>query len=154
MAAPHPGFLAERLAKVQAVPAEQRGADVRAFIETCRLQADLAEELGLPEVVYTGEWRDYWGRWSAAPALKLFRSHFISPRGDPLMHSPQLQVSAFESVHKRTSYGRTGTLPVDLGRELVELLERDPSLETLAVLAAGLPGVEQGRGWERGVALF
>ena len=49
-----------------------------------------------------------------------------------------------------TSYGRTGTLPSDLGHELKELLEGDPSLEMFAILAAGLPGVTNDRGWEAG----
>ena len=145
-----PGFLAERLAKAAAVPAEQRGADVRAVIETCALQTELAEELGLPEVVSPTVIMERWSRWSAAPALKLARSHLLSPGGNTLLHSPQLHTFATYFLYLRTSYGRTGTLPIDLGPELAELLERDPSLETLAVLAAGLPCVHKDRGWERG----
>ena len=47
---PHPpppgplgGFLADRLAKASAVPAERRSTEVCAFIETCQLQAELVE---------------------------------------------------------------------------------------------------------------
>ena len=154
MAAPAPGFLAERLAKASAVPAEQRSADVRAFIETCRLQAELVEELGLPEVLDESILVALWTRWSAAPALKLVRSHFVSPGGTPLMHPPQPHHLSVIVVYNRISFGRTGTLPSDLGRELTELLEGDPSLEMLAVLAAGLPSVEKERGWGRGASFF
>ena len=65
---------------------------MRAFIETCRLQAELAEELGLPDldqVTSKRESVDLCGRWSAAPALKLLRSHFISP-GVTLKQNPEL----------------------------------------------------------------
>ena len=151
------GFLADRLAKASAVPAEQRSADVRAFIEICRLQAELVEELGLSE--FEGDpqvWRDSWSRWTAAPALKLLRSHFISP-GEPLRHSPQLHNFAACNVYMRTSFGRTGTLPHDLGHEATELLEGDPrarpNLETFALLAAGLPAVNTDD-WGRGETPF
>ena len=152
------GFLADRLAKASAVPAEQRSADVRAFIETCRLQAELVEELGLPETVSDEyhEWTDCYSRWTAAPALKLLRSHFISP-GEPLRHSPQLHNFAACNVYMRTRFGRTGTLPHDLGHEATELLEGDPrarpSLETFALLAAGLPAVNTDD-WGRGETPF
>ena len=122
------GFLAERLAKASAVPAEQRSADVRAFIEICRLQAELVEELGLSE--FEGDpqvWRDSWSRWTAAPALKLVRSHFIS-LGTPLMSVLSLHSFATFNVYARTSYGLTGTFPSDLGQEMTELLEGDPGL--------------------------
>ena len=154
MTAPTAGFLADRLAKASAVPAEQRSADVRAFIETCRLQAELLEELGLPESSSGDfhEWRDSCGRWTAALALKLVRSHFISP-GSPLRHSPQLLDFAAYNVLMRTSFGRTGTLPHDLGHEATELLEGDPGLKTFAILAAGLPGLRKDRGWGRGGSL-
>ena len=142
-----PSFLAERLAKASAVPAEQRSADVRAFIETCRLQAELVEELGLPEVIDDDAViKGLQSRWSAAPALKLLRSHLVSPSGSLLRHLFQLHQFATAVVYMSTSSGASGTLPSDLGRELMELLERDPSLETLAILAAGLPGVEKDRG--------
>ena len=108
------------------------------------------EELGLPEVVDLRGWKDYWGRWTAAPALKLVRSHLVSP-GAPLMHVPHLHVFATHAVYLRTSFGATGTLPHDLGHELTELLlEGDPGLETFAILAAGLPGVKKSCGWEAG----
>ena len=152
MAAPPAGFLAERLAKASAVPAEQRSADVRAFIETCALQAELAEELGLPED-FSGtllEWRECWGRWSTAAALKLARSHFVSPSSFFLLHAPQVHDFATYNLYVRTSWGRTGTFPSDLGRELAGLLGDDPGLHAFAILAAGLPGAMRGRGWERG----
>ena len=86
MAAPPAGFLAERLAKASAVPAEQRSADVRAFIETCQLQAELVEELGLPEILDdTQELCELGRQWTGAPALKMVRSHFISPSGSPII---------------------------------------------------------------------
>ena len=102
------GFLATRLAKAEAVPAEQRSADVRAFIETCRLQAELLEELGLPESSSRNlhEWKDFCGRWTAAPAMKLVRSHFIIP-STPLKHSPALHSFAGYTALMRTSSGRT-----------------------------------------------
>ena len=153
MAAPTAGFLAERLAKAEAVPAEQRSADVRAFIETCRLQAELVEELGLPEVVDVNvvkglRSRDRLTTWSAARSLKLVRSCFVSLSG-PLMHTEQLHQLALCNVYMRTSSRRTGTFPPDMP-ELTELLEGDPSLETFAVLAAGLPAAETGSGLARG----
>ena len=86
---PTAGFLAERLAKASALPSEQRSADVRTFIEVCRLQAELVEELGLPSVLSVDVFNGLRGRWSAAPALKLVRSHFICI-GKPLMADPQL----------------------------------------------------------------
>ena len=144
------GFLAERLAKATAVPAEQRSTDVRAFIETCRLQAELVEELGLPEAIDGNVLGELWSRWSAAPALKLARSHFVGS-GAPLFHSPQLLAFAANMLYGRTSFGPTGTLPSDLGRELTELLEGDPSLESFAILAAVLPASDSKRGWGRGI---
>ena len=152
MAATAAGFLAERLAKASAVPAEQRTADVRAFIETCRLQAELAEELGLPEDVDITSERDLpdlSGRWSSAAALRFVRSHLISC-GATLRQNPQLYGFAAYNLYTRTSFGATGTLPSDLGHELTVLLEGDPGLETFAILAAGLPGVKTDRGWEAG----
>ena len=141
-------FLAGRLAKASAIPAEQRSADVRAFIETCRLQEELLEELRLPKFVSLDT--DVLSRWSAVPALKLVRSHFISPSG-PIPHSPELRGFASYSIYMRTSFGCTGILPSDLGHELTELLEADPSLETFAILAAGLPGVrDEQQDWRAG----
>ena len=109
------GFLAERLAKASAVPAEQRSADVRAFIETCRLQAELVEELGLPEVFNCSSQIDALAsRWTAGPALKLVRSHSIS-HCSRLEHCPQLQRFAYNMMLVYTSFRPTGTLPTDLG---------------------------------------
>ena len=145
------GFLAGRLAKASAVPAEQRGADVRAFIESCALQAELAEELALPEGI--GNWdAAVWPRWTAAAALKLVRSHFVSPSSAVLAHSPQVLYFAIYSLYQRTSWGRTGECPADLGRELAELLAEEPGLQVLAYLAAGICGVSNDRGWETGGA--
>ena len=149
------GFLEDHLAKASAIPAEQRSADVRAFIETCRLQAELAEELGLPVALDDDfpEWSDSCGGWTAAPALKLVRSHFVIPSTPLVTRAQQLYHFAAYGVFMRTSFRRNGDLPSDLGHELVELLERDPGLETFAVLAAGLPGVkEEARGWGRGAS--
>ena len=127
---------------------------MRAFIETCQLQEELLEELGLPEDDSdTSQWNEFWDRWTAAPALKLVRSHFISPVG-PLMHAPALYLFAMQSVYKRTSYGHTGTLPHDMGLELMQLLGGDPSLHTLAILAAGLPIARKDNGWGRGACLY
>ena len=149
------GFLADRLAKASAVPAEQRSADVRAFIETCQLQAELVEELELPATINLNN--DVvvrlWSRWTAAPALKLVRSHFISP-GPPLMHSPHLNGFASLYVLLRVRLQNNEYLPSNLGHELTELLEGDPSLETFAILAAGLPSLKKDRGWGGGVTLF
>ena len=136
------GFLAERLAKAAAVPADQRSPDVRAFIETCRLQAELMEELGHPDMASVMEsGNSFFGQWLAAPALKLGRSHLVSP-GVPLLYAPELHYLATNSLYNRTSFASTGTLPSDLCHELAELLEGDPGLEAFAILAAGLPGVK------------
>lgn len=140
------GFLTERLAKATAIPAEQRSADVRAFIESCQLQAELVEELRLPEVMSAGtDVREFMGRWSAAPALKLVRSFLISPSAGPLMHACPLHrlamLDIFNDATVQIKIEGTGYYPLDLGRKLLELLEREPRLEMLAILAAGLPGV-------------
>ena len=153
MAAPGIGFLAERLAKAEAVPAEQRSADVRAFIETCRLQAELVEELGLPAVIdNTVLGLQTLSRWSAhaAHALKLVRAHIVGLA----IHKPQLNEFATTVLLMCTSYGRTGTMPSDLGHELTGLLELNPNLEAFALLAAGLPGVLEDRGWGRGASFL
>ena len=147
---PSAGFLADRLAKASAVPAEQRSADVRAFIETCRLQVELAEELGLTELFDDEAFEDVLDRWSAAPALRLVRTHLLGPVGAPLVSAPALHVAATNILYAHTSWRDTETLPSDLGHEWAELLKGDPSLEMFATLAAGLPGVKKDRGWERG----
>ena len=137
MAAPPAGFLAERLAKASALPAEQRSADVRAFIETYQLQTELAEELGLPEVISIDVVVGLRSRWSAAPALKLVRSHLVSLcGGEPLQHTPHLHNLAAMMLTMRAS---TGFFQGDLGPALTELLEGDPGLEKFAISAAGLP---------------
>ena len=144
MAEPTAGFLAERLAKASAVPPEQRSADVRAFIETCQLQTELVEELGLPEVIDKTVLEGLWDRWTAAPALKLVRSHMVSAcSGRPLQHTPQLHTLATIKLHVCAS---TGTDPSNLGPALTDLLEGDPGLETFAILAAGLPFMKLDRG--------
>ena len=128
MAGQTAGFLAERLAKARVIPAEQRSADVRAFAKTCRLQAELVEELGLPsEVLGDNISHELVHRWSTAPALKLARSHFVGS-GLPLDHSPPLHEFATISLYVRTSLVKTGYPPRDLRQELTELLEGDPSL--------------------------
>ena len=144
MAAQPAGFLAERLAKASAVPAEQRSADVRAFIETCRLQTELAEELGLPEVIDRNVIEGLRSRWTAAPALKLVRSHLVSVYGgSPLEHTPQLYDLATAMVYAHAS---TGTFLSELGPALTDLLEGDPGLETFAISAAALPAIKRDRG--------
>ena len=93
MGEPTAGFLAGRLAKASAVPAEQRSADVRAFIETCQLQAELAAELGLPEVAGLNVLMGLRSRWSAAPALKLVRSHTLHQPRRQSVKAPSLPAS-------------------------------------------------------------
>ena len=139
------GFLAERLAKATAIPAEQRSADVRAFIETCRLQEEVVEELRMPEVLDANVLEGLLSRWSVAAALKLIRSHFVSLGGSTLKHAPQLHTFALTMLHLRTRLEATGNRPSDRAHELTELLEGDPSLETFATLA-GLPSVKKERG--------
>ena len=125
---------------------------MRAFIETCRLQAELAEELELPEVADLNVVAGLRSRWSCAAALKLVRTHVISP-GAPVLHFPELHHLATTMLFMRTSYRRTGIFPSDLGHELTELLEGDPGLEMFAVLAAGLPVVRKDRDWGRGATI-
>ena len=143
MAGATSGFLAERLAKATAIPAEERSADVRAFIETRQLQAELAElaeELGLPEVIDGNTLEVLQDWWTAAPALKLVRSHLVSVLGgQPLEHTPQVHDLAVIMLCVRAS---TGNDPSDLGPALTDLLERDPGLETFAISAAALPVIE------------
>ena len=99
------GFLAERLAKASAVPAEQRSADVCALIESCALQAELVEELALPDRTDDLD-AAVWRRWSPAAPLKLVRSHFVSPSSCFLDLSPQLQTFATFNLYQRTSSRR------------------------------------------------
>ena len=43
-----PGFLQARLAAAAAIPVERRSSDVSAFLESCRLQREVADALVLP----------------------------------------------------------------------------------------------------------
>ena len=79
-------FIEQRLAAATAVPRSQRTPEVAAFIECCQLQRELAEE--------QQQVRHPTRQQEALTALKLTRSHFLSPAVS-LWYRPEVYKAAW-----------------------------------------------------------
>ena len=124
------GFLQERLAVAKALPYERRTPDVSAFIETCRLQQEVADALDLPARLTT----QVDPQWTCALALKFARALYVDEGQQALAWSPRLHEYAHDQIIALSMLGK--------------LFHASTSLDTAAKATAALISTVRGNSRE------
>lgn len=137
------GFLQERLAAAKAIPLERRTPDVSAFIETCRLQQEVAEALELPAVPTTTV------ESSGSEVFSLYVDEGIT---SPLAWSPRLHSYAHDQLVALSMRGKlfhAGTSLDTVAKATAALLStvseksREEMLGTLTTANAAVAQLQQ-----------
>ena len=135
-----PEFLQARLERALAVPAAERGLDVAAFIEVCRLHQEAHELMDAAMRVELGARRivDHCGAMQAG--LRLVRAHYVSPLFELryVLSLPLLAHALLGHIIAKGQPGRNISEAVYLERLHTALADSEPSLDFAVAFAAAL----------------